>query len=252
MTYNSICNFITFGKMFGVRLLYCFYFKKWAWCGLPVSTRIFGKISHREELLSIRDNILTGSLLDRELEKKIRTVKKPLIVDCGVNVGVSVRWWFYLNPEATVYGIDMMQEANDFTVSELPDRFKAGYLPITAMLAASTGKVVELSYDDPLFGGNNAGAASGYSQKRSVTSKTLDDCLSGHNISSVDLLKIDIEDSAALMLEGAKRTLPKVKTILLEIHSDLEFNNASRILSENGFHIRRAYKRHIWLEKASA
>jgi len=236
--------------MFGLKGLFCFYFKKWAAYDLPVSLPIFGIISREEELLSIRDNILKGSLRDGETERYIRKAKEPLVIDCGVNIGVTARWWFYLNPQAVVYGIDMMQEANDFTINALADRFKARYVPITAVLSSGTGRLVELNYDDPLFGGNNAGAASGDSEKRQVRSMTLDDCLRNYRIDAIDLLKVDIEDSAALMFQGASQTLPKVKNIILEVHSERERSNAIRLLRENGFRARRSYKRHIWLDKA--
>jgi len=249
MTYISLVNFIEFGKMVGPWVLLSLYFKKWGLIRLPVCLPVFGAISLKEELISIRDNILSGSLRDREIESRVNTAKKPIIVDCGINVGITVRWWFYLNPDAVIYGIDMMNEAADFTTRSLPEKFRKKFVPITAVLGSSTGKTVELNYDDPLFGGNNAGAASGYSEKRSVRSVTLDDCLAPYNLGSVELLKVDIEDSAGEMFRGAKQILPKVKNILLEIHSDKENNDALKILDHNGFRIRKTFKRHIWLEK---
>lgn len=249
MKYSSMINFITFGIMFGLTNLSRFYFKRWDLFDLPISLPIFGIISRREELLSIRDNFLQGSLRDGKVEKRIKNAEKPIIVDCGVNVGVTVRWWFHLNPNSMVYGIDMMQEANDFTINALQDRYKKRFFPITAVLDASTGHAVELSFDNPLFGANNARAASGDAERRYVNSKTLDDCLRDHNIDAIDLLKVDVEDSAARMFQGAAQTLTKVKNIFLELHSDQERYNATRLLYENGFRIRRSYKRHLWLEK---
>ncbi len=235
--------------MFGPRSLFCFYFKKWTLYNLPISLPIFGIISRKEELLSIRDNILQGSLRDREMEEDIRKAKEPLIVDCGINVGVTVRWWFYLNPHTTVYGIDMMQEANDFTMSALPERFKAKFVPITSVLASETGRVVDLSYDDPLFGANNAKISSGCLSNRRVKSMTLDDCLNSYRIGTIDLLKVDIEDSAAQMFLGASEALSKARNILLEIHSEKEREDSISSLREKGFCIRKSYKRHVWLEK---
>ena len=249
MNYNRISNFVTFGKIFGLKSLALFYWKKWNLCNLPFFLPVFGMISHKEELLNIRDNILQGSIRDRNMERQIRKAVHPAIVDCGVNVGVTVRWWFYLNPHATVYGIDMMQEANDFTMNVLPDRFKTRFVPITAVLDSSTGRSVEINYNDPLFGGNNTGAVSGYSEKRQVHSMTLDDCLHNYRTDTIDLLKIDIEDSAGSMLQGAMLTLSKTKNILVEIHSEKERENAICLCREKGFYIRRSYKRHVWLEK---
>lgn len=251
MGYSGFVNFIIFGKIFGLKNLELFYHKKWTLCHLPLFLPVFGMISHQGELLSIRGNILQGSIRDRNMERQIRKATQPVIVDCGVNVGVTVRWWFYLNPQATVYGIDMMQEANDFTMRALPDHFKIRYVPITAVLASETGRVVELNYYDPLFGGNSAGAASGYSQNRRVHSMTLDDCLSSYHIDNIDLLKVDIEDSAASMFQGAMRTLSKVKNILLEIHSEKEREDSICLLREKGLRIKKSHKRQVWLEKVT-
>jgi len=251
MKLNGIIKFIKFGKAFGLKHLFYFNFKKWTLYKLPFSLPLFGTISHEQELLGIRDNILHGSLRDRKMERHIRKSKEPLIVDCGVNVGVTARWWFHLNPHTTVYGIDVMQEANDFTMKALPVRFKTRFVPITAALASTTGPIVELNYNDPLFGGNSIDAKGKYSKKRQVHSMTLDDCLHNYCIETIDLLKVDIEDSAARMFQGAMQTLPKVKNILLEIHSEKERENCVHLLRENGFRIRRAYKRHIWLVKTA-
>lgn len=248
MGYDNTINFISFGRVFGLKNLFCFYLRKWSLYNLPVSLPIFGAVSQGEELLSIRDNILKGSLRDREIERYIRKTRDPLIIDCGVNLGVTARWWFYLNPRAKVYGIDMMQEANDFTMKALPDRFKAKFVPITTVLASGTGRIVDLSYDDPLYGGNNAKISSGGISNRRVNSMTLDDCLKDYNISGIDLLKVDIEDSALQMFQGASETLPKVKNILLEVHSENEREDSIALLREKGFCIRRSFRRHIWLE----
>ena len=246
-----LCNFMAFGRIFGIRNLLRFYFKRWDLFNLPVSLPIFGTISRKDELFSIRDNILQGTLRDRGIEGNIRKEKEPLIIDCGINVGMTVRWWFYLNGQATVYGIDMMQEAIDFTLAALPERFKARFVPITAVLGPETGRMVELSYDDPLFGANNAKISSGCAENRRVKSMTLDDCLNNSRIGAIDLLKVDIEDTAAQMFRGATKTLSIVKNIVLEIHSEKEREDSLSLLREKSFSIRRSYKRHVWLEKAA-
>ena len=251
MASGSFVNLLIFGKIFGLKSLALFYWKQWALCNLPLLIPVFGVILHREELLNIRDNILQGSIRDRDVERQIRKARQPVIVDCGINVGVTVRWWFYLNPRATVYGVDMMQEANDFTLRALPGGFNGKYVPITAVLASETGSVREIQYNDPLFGGNSVDATDKYSESRRVFSRTLDDCLRSYNIDTVDLLKVDIENSAADMFRGAVRTLSKAKNISLEIHSEREREDSVRLLSESGFCVKRSLKRHVWMERVS-
>jgi FkbM family methyltransferase len=215
MGHNSVVNYMAFAKIFGLKNLALFHCKNWALCNLPIFLPIFNMISHKEELQNIRNNILQGYVRDRSIERQIRKAKHPIIVDCGINVGVTVRWWFYLNPKATVYGIDMMQEANDFTIHSLPERFKLKYVPITTALASETGRMIEVKYDDPLFGGNSVDASDKHYGNRQVRSMTLDDCLHNYSIDSIDFLKVDIENSGVSMFQGAAWTLSKVKSILL-------------------------------------
>ena len=251
MSCESVLNFYIFGKIFGCKHWALLYWKKWAWYKLPLVMPVFGKISHNEELLNIRDNILQSTIRDRYVERQIRKAKNPVIVDCGINVGITVRWWFFLNPQATVYGIDMMQEANDFTVNALSDRLKKRYVPITAVLAGETGRTFEIQYNDALFGGNSIDKTGQYAEKRRVSSITLDDCLSSYSIDVIDFLKVDIEDSAAEMFFGASKTLSKVKNILLEVHSEKEQEGSLKLLREKGFCVRKVQKRHMWFEKIS-
>ena len=160
---------------------------------------------------------------------------------------MTVRWWFYLNGQATVYGIDMMREANDFTVKALSESFKEKYIPITAVLASETGRAFEVNFNDPLFGGNRTDAPGKYLESRRMRSSTLDECLRNYKVVSIDLLKVDIEGSAAQMFMGAAYTLSRVKNIMIEIHGEEERDESIRILNEKGFYVRRSYKRHVWL-----
>ncbi|MBF0532948.1 MAG: FkbM family methyltransferase [Candidatus Omnitrophica bacterium] len=251
MVYENLISFLSFGQIFGIKSLVLFYYKKWHLLHLPFSLPVFGRISHPEELRNIRDNILQGTIRDRLVEKQIRAADGPVIVDCGINVGISVRWWFFLNSRSRVYGFDMMREANDFTTQSLPERFQARYVPITAVLAGQTGPRLDIRYEDPLFGGNSILVSGQDRKKRQVEAITLDDGLAPYDLRMIDFLKVDIEDSAAAMFRGASRTLPKVKNILLEIHSDQERDDSLAFLASQGFRVRKAFKRHIWFDKPS-
>ena len=249
---NKFINLLVFCKTFGLKsLLYFLCVKKQSSFRLPLFLPIFGFITHKEEILNIRDNIFQGSLRDPYIEKRIRKTKEPVIVDCGINVGVTVRWWFYLNPKSVVYGIDMMQEAHDFTIKALSEHLKKGYIPITAALASESNNILEVKYNDPLFGGNSVKATGEYLHNRCARSSTLDDCLCKYNIRNIDLLKVDIEGNEASMFRGATKTLEKVKNILLEWHGVEEQKSSIDFLQEMGFIIRKEYKRHIWFEKTS-
>ena len=249
MYYNKFITLLVFCKTFGLKnLLYFLRVKKQSLFSLPLFLPIFGLITHKEEVLNIRDNIFQGSLRDPYIEKSIRRTKEPVIVDCGINVGVTVRWWFYLNPKSVVYGIDMMQEAHDFTIKSLSEHFKKAYIPITVALASESNNVLEVKYNDPLFGGNSVKATGEYAHNRCLRSSTIDDCLCKYDIRNIDLLKVDIEGDEVAMFHGAIQTLKKAKNILLEWHDVKERKGSIDFLQEMGFFIRKEHKRHIWFE----
>src|SRR4030042_1123579 len=250
MGYNKFLTLLLFLQTGGLKgFLHFAFMKNKIVYQCPLIFPIFGLLRHKEEILNIRDNIFQGSIRYPEVEKKLKKTSRPVIVDCGINVGVTVRWWLYLNPKSVVYGIDMMQEAQDFTITALSEYSRKNYIPITAALASISNKALEIKYNDPLFGGNSIEASKKYMRnKRHILSSTLDDCLRKYNIKDIDLLKIDIELSAASMLCGAAETLKKVKYVLLEWHNAEERKNSVRFMQKAGFIIKNEDKRNIWFK----
>lgn len=248
MYYNKVFTLLDFWKKFNFNnLLYFLFTKNKEVNSWPLFLPIFGSITNKEEIRNIRDNIFQGSLRDQVIEKEIKRAKNPIIVDCGINVGVTVRWWFYLNPKSIVYGIDMMGEAHEFTINALSEDLKKNYIPITAVLTADINQMLKIQYDEPLFGANNVKFLGKH--ERSVCSSTLDQCLSKYpNVDKIDILKVDIEGSAAVMFRGTEQSLKKTKYIFLEWHDDTEREGSIAFLQKAGFSIRKRYKRHLWFE----
>jgi FkbM family methyltransferase len=196
----------------------------------------FGKITRLDEILNLHDNFGRGELRFTEIENDIIKGDRPVIIDCGVNVGITVRWWTSLNSHAKVIGVDMIQEAHDFTLEKLELNRKSDYIPITAALAASSGSKIEISFDDPLFGENSI-SANGRKYTRTVLTKTIDDICDAEGVSEVNLMKIDIEGYGAEALKGALNTIPKTRYIAFETHSKEEISESSAQLIRAGFEI---------------
>lgn len=247
---DNFINFVDFGRIFGLKNLFLIYLKSLSPKALPLSFPVFGLITYAEEALNIRDNILKGSLRNRRIEKEIRKAKNPVIIDCGINIGITARWWFYLNPAATVYGIDMMREANEFTLKALPECFRNRFVSVTAAMSSESNRIFNISYTDPLFGGNSLLAAKDEGPYvRKVRSLALDDLLDRYHIETADLLKVDVEAAAEFLFYGAQKSLPKIKNILLEIHCEKERKNSVSLLLANGFSIIKDHKRQIWFSR---
>ncbi|OGX24492.1 MAG: hypothetical protein A2Y03_03320 [Omnitrophica WOR_2 bacterium GWF2_38_59] len=248
MYYNKFFTMLSFWKKFGFNnLLYFLFTKNQEVRHWPGFLPIFGIITNKEEIRNIRDNIFQGSLRDQLIEKIIKKTKNPIIIDCGINIGVTVRWWFYLNPSSIVYGIDMMREAHEFTLRSLSEKFKKSYIPITLALAADNNQMFKVQYNEPLFGANSVKSFGEH--ERNVCSSTLDECLRKYcSNNKIDLMKVDIEGSAAAMFSGATQSLKRIKHIFLEWHDDDERDSSISLLAKAGFFIRKRYKRHIWFE----
>lgn len=215
----------------------------------PISVPIFGRISTIPEILNIHDNFAAGELRDPYIEASLRNTLRPVVVDCGVNVGVTVRWWLNLNPSCQVIGIDMMQEAQDFTVRCLGDR-KTAYTGITAALDAIDGQEVTIHFTNALEGTNRIGKTEHAASTRTLLTHQLDSLLAPHALTRIELLKIDIEGHAAKALAGAANTLAVTQNLILEVHSEDELGESEAILFASGLRLRRFRNRNVWFKRS--
>jgi FkbM family methyltransferase len=220
----------------------------------PVTIPVFGRISTSHEIRNIFDNFGTGEIRNKAVEDYLSAQSAPCIVDCGVNVGVTVRWWLHLNARAKVYGIDMLQEAQDFTVEALKT-IKAGggnYVPVTAALWSLDGREFKIGVSDPLYGDYGFYRPDKEKTERTVVTRTLDSIAGSERIGATDLLKIDLEGAAADALQGASELIKRTRFIVFEIHeihNREERSRASKILTDGGFVLIEAAGRHLWWEK---
>ncbi|APR36684.1 hypothetical protein BTO02_16155 [Paraburkholderia sp. SOS3] len=213
----------------------------------PIRLPVFGRISTIAEVLNIHDNFAKGEIRHDVIEHQLEHPEHPVVVDCGVNVGITIRWWHYLNHNATVFGIDMMDEAHAFTCERIGEP-NDWYIPITCALSASDGKVLSISFDDPLSGKNSV-APRQRAHTRTVATATLDASLAEYGLERIDVLKMDIEGSGAEALKGAPQTLQKTRFVIFETHGRKEMSGASDILHTAGFELIGLRNRTLIYEK---
>jgi len=169
--------------------------------------------------------------------------KKPLIVDCGSNIGLSIIYFKMLFPESNIIGFEpdpaIFEILNDNLASfkysdiELNNSaiwkenttltFKKGYLD---------GHIIEDQIQDDGF--------------ISVKAYRLRDLLEKYD--KIDFLKIDIEGAELDVLEDCAGYLSKVSNLFIEFHNKggkylKELNILLSILERNGFryHMKEAY-----------
>jgi FkbM family methyltransferase len=231
----------------GVYLALC---RKIKYVPFPVSVPIFGTVSTLAEVMSIRENFVMGCLRDPRIETTLRNTPNPVVVDCGVNIGATVRWWFHCNPHCRVFGVDMMQEAIDLIRQRL-NGGQENYVGIKALLSSNDGDEVTIRFRNPLDSWNRIGNTRPGGVSRTLRTARLDTLLAPHSLSRVDLLKLDLEGHGARALIGAARTLAATQHVILEQHSEEEIGDATALLLKNSFRLRRTHVREMWFQRVN-
>jgi len=237
--------------------LYLAFFKKIKKNPFPIFVPIFGEIKKYNEILNIESNFVMDALRDETVEGYIDKKKNPCIIDCGVNVGITIRWWFHLNSNAKVYGIDMLKEAQEFTSGVLGENLKKNkqskkydFVPIVCALYNKVGVEFKINTSDPLHGNNNIFDNEKATKNRVVVSKTLDSVFKTKGVEEVALLKVDLEGAGGYALEGGLELLKKTKHIVFETHNEAECKLAAKILSSTGFLLRKLSGPQMWWENS--
>jgi FkbM family methyltransferase len=242
-----------FYKLMGIKGAYLYICKRLKTDPIPVKVPIFGTVSTCHEIKNIQDNFIDGRLRDKEIEEYLSKKEAPCVIDCGSNVGVTVRWWFHLNKNARVYGIDMLKETQDFTVRAVKSIGvgEGEYTPIVATLWSEDEKSFKVIVGDPLRGDWRIQRDDKDGDERDVTTSTLNSVFRSRDIKEVDLLKVDIEGAGGEALLGASDILKKTKYVVVEIHTYEECKKAGQALAANGFNLRMSIDKNLWFEKAS-
>ena len=209
-----------------------------------ISLPRFGAIQSRAEAINLIDNFSLGELRCEEVEHHLKTLPAAMIVDVGVNIGVTSRWWLTLASTIRVTGIDMFEEALSFTSARIAeigasDRWR----PVCSAVGANDG-LVTIHFTDALEGTSSVHDSLGR-HERQVAVKTLDTLLSPER-SDIALMKLDIEGSAGDALLGARETLARTDYVVVETHSTSETRDASRALCAAGFELFRCFGRTMW------
>lgn len=211
----------------------------------PISLPAFGKVYSWAEAMNLVDNFCLGELRSTSVENHLRQVSAPWVVDVGVNVGVTCRWWLSLTPDVRVIGVDMFQEALDFTSQRISltgdiDRWQ----PLCAAVGASDA-MTELRFDNPLEGTAKLDSSTG-KRSRLVRVQPLDAILDAVLPERIAVLKLDIEGHAGHALSEASAILSRTDYVVVETHSEDETRSASSSLIAAGFHLIRVYGRTMW------
>jgi FkbM family methyltransferase len=144
-----------------------------------------------------------------------------------------------------VIGIDMFQEALDFTTGRIATNgAQKRWHPLCGAIGNSD-RVMELRFSDPLEGTSRLDSVTG-GKLRKIRVQTLDAMVAPIAPRRIGLLKIDIEGAAGHALAGARDTLARCDYVSVETHSDEETATSSEALISTGFCMFHCRGRTMW------
>ena len=137
--------------------------------------------------------------------------EKPVIIDCGSNIGISLLYFRNLFPDATLVGVEADPDISKVLKENL-DANNCAATIIEKALWSNSGEKLS-------FGQEGADSGSVFSSSNEITVDTinLDDLLSPYD--HVDLLKIDIEGAEVEVFKQENASLDKVDYAFIEFHS---------------------------------
>ena len=155
------------------------------------------------------------------------------IVDLGAHIGMAAAYFNLHCPQAKVYCI----EADDSNFELLTWNLQPGIAAkqIVAVHAAITDKnaLVYLQKSARSYNSQLAGSITNFP----VKGIRMEQFLLEHHITHIDIIKIDIEGAESFLFNDDTAWLSIPDTIIIEIHSDENWQQFSEAVTRHGFHI---------------
>lgn len=152
---------------------------------------------------------------------------RPVIVDLGANIGLTVLDYGVTYPGATIVGVEL--DEHNARLARRNTAQVAGARIIHGGIAASEGFVTYGAADTNAYSVSQAGDRTA----PAITIAALIKQLGGREI---DLLKMDIEGAEREVLAGGGAWASSVKHILVETHPPYSREECLRDLRQLGFH----------------
>jgi FkbM family methyltransferase len=164
------------------------------------------------------------------------------VVDVGANIGQTVAYWKLRFPKARVGAVEMMPgNVERIHRQERLNGWKLGVLSVAATGApgAVTIRLSDVNSRNRL---DEIAATSAVRDRLrdetiSVPGLPLAAVLDRLGFTGVDLMKIDIEGAEVKLLEDVANWAPRVHTLIIEIHDNVDQAWARRVLVAAGYRV---------------
>jgi FkbM family methyltransferase len=159
------------------------------------------------------------------------TKRKPVIYDCGANIGTACLYFKRIFPYAEIKAFEADPKIADMLQNNLSSN-KIQDVEVIAKAVWVHNEGVEIALE-----GSDGASIFGTANKSKVPSVRLKDLLDIEP--EIDLLKMDIEGAETQVLEDCQEMLHKTKHIFIEYHAYIgqsqDLDKILVILSNNGF-----------------
>lgn len=198
---------------------------------------------------------------DREYEFLV-THPPKVILDAGANIGLAAIYFANKYPEAKIIAIE--PEESNF---ELLKENVSPYANITPIQAALWNRNEDISLIDPGLDkcgfmtqledtGEESRSSdiliqeSRISECHQISGMTIDGIMKDFNLSSIDILKIDIEGAEKEVFENTEAWIESVNAIIIELHEHMKSGcNRSFYNGSNGFDYEWVQGENVYLSR---
>jgi FkbM family methyltransferase len=146
----------------------------------------------------------------------------PTIIDCGGNIGMSVLYYKYLYPEATIIVFEPSREVLGILRNNIARNALTSVTVVPAAVSSHAGKM-QIHTRGAAACGNTlvGGTVNSHSNKGVSDSYEVDVVrLSNHVTGAIDALKLDIEGSEGVVIRELEQSgkLQQIHKIVMEYH----------------------------------
>lgn len=212
--------------------------RKTAGAPIELSLDVGGTVRRVTVRPSTGDLFILYEIMAREIYRVAAATLDPssvkTVVDCGANIGMSALYFASRYPSARIISIEPDPANFELLVHNTRDEPR-----IAAVRAAVVGTPqgpVRLTQDRPAWG-NRIADAGGGSAGIEVRTLTMGQVMAEHAISSIDLLKVDIEGAEQQMF-SEPGFLDCVRYVLIELHEPYDLDGFRRDVARHGFEVR--------------
>ncbi|MGN6492785.1 MAG: FkbM family methyltransferase [Agriterribacter sp.] len=160
--------------------------------------------------------------------------KKYTIIDLGANIGITSLFFSVKYSNARIYGIEPDPDNFELLLNNMKMEIsEKRFFPIHAAIAARAG----LAYIHKSEKAYNTTISTNEVSELTVRTIDLSSLFSKQEISTVDLLKIDIEGMEMEIFSGNTSFLQLVNNIVIECHSPMAADRCKTVLMQHGFRL---------------